>query len=890
MALTGSQRKQLHAALLAAFPDRAALAQMVAFELGQNLNVISQAASLGEDMLALIQWAEARTQVEALIAAARAANPSNALLTQAAAQIADVAGAAPSGPPPPRGAPLPPAPWADRAEWAPLHAVLRAGTPGTRAVEGQGGSGKTGLAARLAWDAEVRTAYPDGVLWVTLGPRPDMAGALATLAAALGADVTGLLNEEARAAAVRDLLAGRRCLLLVDDVWDEAVARRFRDLAPAAALLTTADQPVAHAFAPPEQDTVLQELDYPSAVFLLRALAPAADEALLARVAGVAEGLPLTLRLLAPEMQREARLGGTLDRFLQQLADPAWRGNKVAAILGTSVDLLPDEADRAAFAALAVFGARPATFDAPAAAALWATDEDTARDRLLRFLDRNLVDAEGGGRVSLHQSLADLAAARLQTATPDNPDPTATIHKLKSTHAAYYLALVDRDRTDWRTIAPEWPQIRRAWEAVQGDDAQTLALLWAVGKFQALYGLWRDYVSWVERGLAAARALGQPQAEATLLHNLGWAYNALGERPQAVGYYRQALALAEAAGDRAGQATTLNSLGLVYDALGERPQALACYEQALALQEALGDRAGQAHTLNSLGLTHANLGDRQRALGYFEQALALAEAVGDQARQASTLSNIGAVYSELGDQQQALAYYARALPLREAVGDRAGQATTLNNLGMVYQHRGEWQRARAYFEQALPLHEAVGDRAGQALALNNLGGSYRMTGDHARARGYYEQALALHEAVGNRAGQAQTLSNLGELGLAAGDYAAARAYFEQALPLAEAVGDRAGQALALNNLGTAHAMSGGARQALGYLQQALALAEAVGDRAQQSLTQYNLAMIYRAMGDLAAAERLLEEAVALKTAIQHPDLAGDQAMLDQVRAERAQQK
>src|SRR4051812_23653321 len=42
------------------------------------------------------------------------------------------------------------------------------------AIHGLGGIGKSTLAAALAHDPEVLVHFPDGVLWVTLGQRPDL--------------------------------------------------------------------------------------------------------------------------------------------------------------------------------------------------------------------------------------------------------------------------------------------------------------------------------------------------------------------------------------------------------------------------------------------------------------------------------------------------------------------------------------------------------------------------------------------------------------------------------------------------------------------------------------------------------------------------------------------
>lgn len=82
--LPGTQVKQLHAALLSAFPTDESLAQMVRIQLDQNLEVISTGRNLGDITHDLIRWAEANGQVERLIAGARAENAGNPELQQLA--------------------------------------------------------------------------------------------------------------------------------------------------------------------------------------------------------------------------------------------------------------------------------------------------------------------------------------------------------------------------------------------------------------------------------------------------------------------------------------------------------------------------------------------------------------------------------------------------------------------------------------------------------------------------------------------------------------------------------------------------------------------------------------------------------------------------------------
>ena len=96
-------------------------------------------------------------------------------------------------------------------------------------LHGQGGIGKTVLATALARDPDVRRAFPDGVFWITLGEQADHLEKQRELLRRLGAAA----NEELRTPSqgvklLREVLRGRRFLLIVDDVWSAVAAAAFR--------------------------------------------------------------------------------------------------------------------------------------------------------------------------------------------------------------------------------------------------------------------------------------------------------------------------------------------------------------------------------------------------------------------------------------------------------------------------------------------------------------------------------------------------------------------------------------------------------------------------------------------------------------------------------------
>jgi hypothetical protein len=55
------------------------------------------------------------------------------------------------------------------------------------ALVGMGGVGKSVLAVALARDCQVRRAFADGIIWLTIGLQPNLVGLLKSIGLALGA-------------------------------------------------------------------------------------------------------------------------------------------------------------------------------------------------------------------------------------------------------------------------------------------------------------------------------------------------------------------------------------------------------------------------------------------------------------------------------------------------------------------------------------------------------------------------------------------------------------------------------------------------------------------------------------------------------------------------------
>lgn len=294
-------------------------------------------------------------------------------------------------------------------------------------LRGMGGIGKTTLAAAIGRAPDMPTRFPDGVLWVALGPTPTVRALLDSWGHTLGLELGAEPDAAACQQRLQSLLYPRRLLLVIDDVWDATAAEAFLVGGPyCRTLITTRETRIARTLTIPAQ-TVTVDLFTPAAAGeLLYRLAPdlqQVDHQLALELCHRLEYLPLALTLAGRALALEATVPSRLQRLLTELIErrtarlQLLEANgrlgieqaevSLRAILGLSVDRL-SPTDRVYFAMLSVFGGEPLTWDLRAAAYVWACAPDVAEGITARLIQRSLVE-ERQERYWMHALLADYA-------------------------------------------------------------------------------------------------------------------------------------------------------------------------------------------------------------------------------------------------------------------------------------------------------------------------------------------------------------------------------------------------------------------------------------------------------------------------------------------------
>lgn len=595
--------------------------------------------------------------------------------------------AADAPPPSPCLLPRAPAGFVGRTgDLARLTGTARSGDASLSVIMGPGGVGKTSLAVH--WAYAHAGDFPGGILYADLhaedagGTGSQPAGVLHDFLLALGVPEEQL-PADARAAGrlYRERLAGHRVLVLLDDARNSAQVRPLLPGTPGSTVLVTSRNRLEGLVATDCARLLpLERLAPVDGVQVLRTVIggarTAAEPAAASELAALCDGLPLALRLAAARLAARPRL--TLRAMADDLADehrrlPLLSGEDlgVEATLRLSVQQLPPagallfrqlalhvgpELDGGAAAALSGLppGAARAALEELAAAHLV---EERAGDRYLMhdltrlyarsFADR--ADAAGLHRLLVHYlAAAGAAAAAAEPGSqpccslPPGVSPPAAPPAFadRATAMAWYVteranltaavaAAAEAGHTEltWRIAVQLWPlvvrQVHDGWEPT------------------------------LERALAAATALDDPDAESRLCSLLGWVLTENGQHTAALAHLCRAPDLAVRAEDPRGQVIALINWAAALERVGDLSGAGTRREQAARMAHALGHPHTETLALYHLAAHCLAAGRPDEALAHGRRGLELAPDEQSDERRALLLDICGQALQALGREAEA---------------------------------------------------------------------------------------------------------------------------------------------------------------------------------------------------------------------------------------------
>jgi tetratricopeptide (TPR) repeat protein len=735
-------------------------------------------------------------------------------------------------------------------------ALNSSGAVSVCAVSGMAGAGKTTLAIHAAHVLAPR--FPDGQIFLSLhgytaGQRPlEAAEALTSLLMTAGVNARQIPQGlEPRMRLWRDLLAGKRILLVLDDASGNEQIRPLLPGTPGNLVLVTSRRRLTAL-----EDTAAISLDSlppeeAAELFSELSSRPGLDARDVAEVARLCGYLPLAVGMLARQLQHHpawsaADLAADLAAARDRLDLITAENRSVAAAFELSYRELPPDQQRF-FRRL---GLHPGPdIDIRAAASLDDIDPGTARRNLNALYDHCLLLETAHGRYRFHDLIRQYASTL--AATDSAADCGAARNRLfgfylratraASTHLTRRTAgsapartpaarpgipdlATQRDATRWMEAERLNLEAIAAYASAHGPSEYAIAIPAAMHPFLLTRG-YLDQGLRLHRGAVSAAAdSGDRQAQTRALTELGELQRRLASFADATESQAGALRLSRETGDRLSEASALTQLGWLQYLTDDYRAAAGTLAQALGVYRDAADQLGEADALTHLGYVHYVTDDYPAATASLTEALSLFRNIGDGQGEAGALNYLAVVHTETGRYRQAIACFRSALTLSLASGDRSAEATFRTGLGRVQCLTGDNDAAIANLAKAADVHNAIGNGLGEASALNYLGQAQRHAGNLPAASASQHKAIDLYQAKGSRLGEADARMELGTIQKQAGNLPQAAAILDQALELYRDLGYRLGQAEALNNIGDLLLAASEPAQARARYQQALALA------------------------------------------------------------------
>lgn len=684
-------------------------------------------------------------------------------------------------------------------------------------ISGKGGVGKSSLAIRAAH--ELSGLFPEGVLFGNLqnpGEGDPTSELLARFLRALGVSGPSMPEElHERAQLYRSKVAGKRLLVVLDDVANEEQALPLLPGDPTCAVITTSRMrlsglPGAHWVDVDEFDTdMAMEL-------LVRVIGPArvrAEQDAAATLVRLCGGLPLALRIVGARLA--SRPHWQISALVRRLLDEAhgldeftYRGLGLRFNIDQTYRALDTDAQRL-FRLFTVV--RAADFPEWTAAALLDTDPIDAVEVLESLVDVRLLDTieYPGERVRYRfHSLIRIYANEQLMESEAEADRTAALTRVlgawlalaEDTHRKEYggdYTILHGDAPRWRPPASghrepvenpmDWwvaeraslvAAVRQAASAGMAELCWDLALTLVTG-FEAR-GYFDDWRETAHLGLAVCESAGNRTGVAAMLYSLGTMHMYQKRLGEAESLFLSATKMFEVDGNTHGLALVQRNLALVDGLAGKSTAMLKKYHEALDLMRSVGDRIGEAHILRSVANYWAQEGDLDTARRMLEESLTICQEVECLRGEAQVLLRMAYLHLKTEEIDLARHEFNRVLLIVREIGDRIGHVYGLYGLGVVRWRDGQLDGAETAFERALSSAKQIRERLIEGQALCALGGINLSRGDSSAGMAQLTQARQLFEELGSALLHAKTLILLSRVFTENGDEPGAAQLLEQA--------------------------------------------------------------------------------------------------------------
>jgi len=636
-------------------------------------------------------------------------------------RIPDSASPIPYSPPKPKGSTLPYQPYFFGREKE-LATIADAISPDSRTwgalIDGPGGIGKTALAIRAAHlapvnlferkifiTAKVRELTPEGEKPLVDFSRDNYFSMLNELALELGEDGIPRLAPDERANSLRMAMAGKKSLIVFDNLetlTEDERTRLFQFLSR----LPEGNKAILTYRRRADVDARVIRLDRLSANEALQLMEELAkNNSRLARenketrqkLYEITNGNPLLIKWVCGQLGREGSAMHTIAEACVFIEN-APKGNDPLEYIFGDLFKTFNESETKVLAALTHFS-QPAKLK-------WIADmtglaRQAAETILEDLTDRSILIANNE---SLEFFLPPLAAHFIRRRQPETVNQTEN----RLINYVYAVVMENGGRTNYegfKILEPEWPVISMVIPRfVQGEYNQLAKICDNLTFFLEFTGRWDDWILLNKHAEQKALFTDNKEDAGWHAYRAGYAYSARNELPKALACADRA----EIHWQNSGGINKANAIALrayCYELEASYEAAAEAYKQALDIRQTLrSEPKNICGGLNDLARAKAELGDYDGAKRDFEEALQIAKEIDYEEGITQSIGNLASIALSQEKWSEAESFAQEALALAEKIGRQELIATDCHLLAVALVSQGHSVKALPYAQRAVEIY------------------------------------------------------------------------------------------------------------------------------------------------------------------------------------------
>ena len=216
------------------------------------------------------------------------------------------------------------------------------------------------------------------------------------------------------------------------------------------------------------------------------------------------------------------------------------------------------------------------------------------------------------------------------------------------------------------------------------------------------------------------------------------------------------------------------NMGYAYDRLDRKKDAVKSYEEALKIYRTLKIKKAINQSTTNLGSIYFDLGEYKIAHAYFQEVLEnVKEVPSDEIGLGNALFSLGNSNRKLGNPKKSMEFYQMSLAIRTKIGDLNGVALSNWGIGQLYVDKKNYQKAISYLEIALKNNRTLKNLYHECAVLISLSHAYLGLKDYKNAEEAANLALLRAKESNSKGPIAEAIELLMEVNAAQNKFAEA---------------------------------------------------------------------------------------------------------------------